>query len=199
LLARIMVPEAPGAVLESADMDDLIKYESSMDAIGQGVSDGLQVALNVGATLIVFVSFAAIANGLLGALPPVWGAALSVQRILGWIFSPLAFAIGVPWKEAAAAGNLLGVKLVLTEIVAFIDLAKSPELSERTRILMTYALCGFANIGSVGISVSGFSVLMPARRREILALAWRALFAGFLATCMTAALVGALPARLFGL
>jgi CNT family concentrative nucleoside transporter len=199
LLARIMVPEEPGKGGEDAEYDSLLKYESTIDAIGVGTSDGLQVALNIGATLIVFVSLVAIANGLLGALPHIGGEALSVQRILGVIFAPLAWVIGIPWKEAAAAGNLLGVKLVLTEIVAFIDLAKTPELSERSRIIMTYAICGFANIGSVGIVVSGFGVLMPARRQEVIGLVWKALLAGFLATCMTGALVGVLPRSLFGL
>ncbi len=199
LLARIMVPEPPGYTGEDADYDQLLKYESTIDAIGTGISDGLNIALNVGAALIVFVSLIAIANGILGVLPHVGGAAFSVQRILGWIFSPLAWTLGIPWKEAATAGNLLGVKLVLTEIIAFIDLAKSPELSERTRIIMTYALCSFANISSVGIIASGMSVLMPDRRQEIIGMMWRALLAGFLATCMTAALVGALPRSLFGI
>jgi CNT family concentrative nucleoside transporter len=199
LLARIMVPEEPGKGGEAAEYDALLKYDSSIDAIGVGISDGLQIALNIGATLIVFVSLVAIANGLLSVLPPVGGGAITVQRVLGVLFTPLAWTIGIPWKEAAAAGNLLGVKLVLTEIVAFIDLAKTPELSERSRIIMTYAICGFANIGSVGIVVSGFGVLMPARRKEVIALVWKALLAGFLATCMTGALVGALPRGLFGL
>ncbi|MDB5459915.1 MAG: Na+ dependent nucleoside transporter [Caulobacteraceae bacterium] len=199
LLARIMVPEEPGKGGEDAEYDSLLKYDSAIDAIGVGISDGLAIALNIGATLIVFVSLVAIANGLLSVLPPLGGGPVSVQRILGVLFAPLAWTIGIPWKEAAAAGNLLGVKLVLTEIVAFIDLAKTPELSERSRIIMTYAICGFANIGSVGIVVSGFGVLMPSRRKEVIGLVWKALLAGFLATCMTGALVGALPRSLFGL
>jgi CNT family concentrative nucleoside transporter len=199
LLARIMVPEKPGLGLDNADMDDLLKYDSTMDAISTGISDGLQIALNIGATLIAFVSLVAIANGILTAFPDVNGAHLSVQRMLGWLFAPLAWVIGIPWSEAAKAGNLLGVKLVLTEIIAFIDLAKMPELSERSRIIMTYAICGFANIGSVAIIVSGFGVLMPARRPEVMSMVWKSLFAGFLATCMTGALIGVLPRTLFGL
>jgi CNT family concentrative nucleoside transporter len=115
------------------------------------------------------------------------------------VFAPLAWVIGVPWREAGVAGGLLGVKLVLTEFSAFIRLGAIPadQLSERTRTIMTYALCGFANVGSVGINVSGFSVLAPDRRSEILALVWKALIAGFLATCMTASIVGALPSSLF--
>ena len=126
----------------------------------------------------------------------VFDAPLTVERMLGWIFAPVAWLIGVEWKDADVAGWLLGVKLTLTEFVAFIDLGKVPaaEMTERTRMLMTYALCGFANIGSVGITVTGLSVLMPERREEVLGMVWKGLFAGFLATLMTAAIVGAMPA-----
>jgi CNT family concentrative nucleoside transporter len=198
LLARILVPEKPEHLEEAVDYDSLLKYNSSIDAISTGVSDGLNIALNVGATLIAFVSLIAIANALLGVLPHPGGAALTVQTILGWIFSPLAWTLGVPWKEAARAGDLLGVKLVLTELIAIVDLSKEPELAIRSRIIMTYALCSFANIGSVGIIASGFGVLMPNRRQEILGLMWKGLLGGFLATIMTGALIGLLPARLFG-
>jgi len=114
--------------------------------------------------------------------------------------TPAASLTGVEWSEAGKAGWLLGVKLTLTEFVAFIELGKIPagEMTERTRMLMTYALCGFANIGSVGITVTGLSVLMPERREEVLGMVWKALFAGFLSTLMTAAVVGALPATIFG-
>ena len=198
LLARIMVPEPKGYTGEDADYDNLLKYRSTIDAISTGVGDGLNIALNVGAILIAFVALVAMANGILGLLPMFAGQPMSVQRVLGWIFSPLAWTLGVPWKEAAAAGNLLGVKLVLTEIIAFIDLAKEPELSMRTRLIMTYALCSFANISSVGIISSGFGVLMPDRRQEINGMVWKALLAGFLATLMTGALIGLLPSSLFG-
>src|SRR5206468_4008344 len=110
LLARIMVPEKPGLGQDDADMDDLLKYDSTMDAIGTGIADGLAIALNVGATLIVFVSLVAIANAILTVFPDVNGAHLSIQRMLGWLFAPLAWLIGIPWREAAKAGNLLGVK-----------------------------------------------------------------------------------------
>ncbi len=198
LLARILVPEKPEHLEQAVDYNSLLKYNSTIDAISTGVSDGLNIALNVGATLIAFVSLIAIANSLLGVLPHPGGAALSVQRVLGWVFAPLAWSVGVPWKEAAAAGDLLGVKLVLTELIAIVDLAKEPQLAPRTRIIMTYALCSFANIGSVGIIASGFGVLMPDRRQEILGLMWKGLLGGFLATIMTAGLIGALPGRLFG-
>jgi CNT family concentrative nucleoside transporter len=112
---------------------------------------------------------------------------------------PVAWLSGVEWAEAGKAGWLLGVKLTQTEFRAFIELGAVPagEMSERTRMLMTYALCGFANIGSVGITVTGLSVLMPERREEVLGMVWKALFAGFLATLMTAAIVGAMPTVMF--
>jgi CNT family concentrative nucleoside transporter len=200
LLARILVPR--DAALESVPDDKLAAdkvYESSIDAVMKGTSDGLAIVLNVGATLVVFVSLVAMADGVLGLFAPVGGAPVSLERGLGLIFSPLAWCLGVPWKEAQAAGALLGVKLMLTEFTAFIDLAKLAPgvVSERTRMIMTYALCGFANVASVGINVAGYSVLVPERRREVLGMVWKAMLAGFLATCMTASVVGALPAGLF--
>jgi CNT family concentrative nucleoside transporter len=200
LLARIMVPRDPAAEApEGFDVAAAKTYESSIDALMKGTGDGLQIALNVGATLIVFVALIAMVDGLMGALGAVGGAPLSVERILGVLFSPLAWIMGIPWREAPTAGGLLGVKLVLTEFTAFIDLAKVPSstISDRTRVIMTYALCGFANIASVGINVAGYSILAPQRRSEMMGLVWKAMFAGFLATCMTAAIVGALPSSLY--
>src|SRR5262249_55747822 len=120
LLARILVPEKPEHLEQAVDYNSLLKYNSTIDAIGTGVSDGLNIALNVGATLIAFVSLIAIANSLMGLIPHPGGAALTVQRVLGWVFSPLAWTLGVPWKEASRAGDLLGVKLVLTELIAIV-------------------------------------------------------------------------------
>ncbi|MDP2213027.1 NupC/NupG family nucleoside CNT transporter [Phenylobacterium sp.] len=201
LLARIMVPEKKGQGGYFADYGSLLKYDSAIDAISKGTMDGLTVVLNISAILIVFVSFVAIGNGLLSAFPDVLGAPLTIERVLGVVFSPLAWLIGIPWAEAPQAGYLLGVKLMLTEFIAFIQLGGVPveAMSERTRMIMTYALCGFANIGSVGITVTGMGVLMPERRAEIIGMVWKALLAGFLATCMTAAVVGAMPRELFGL
>ena len=200
LLARILVPREPAAETPQAfDAGSLKNYESSIDALMRGTSDGLQIALSVGATLIVFVALIAMVDGLLGLAPPVGGAPLSVERGLGVIFSPLAWAMGIPWREAPTAGALLGVKLVLTEFTAFANLAHLPPgaVSDRTRVIMTYALCGFGNIASVGINVAGYSVLVPERRTEVMGMVWKALMGGFLATCMTAAVVGALPSALY--
>lgn len=171
-----------------------------MDAITHGVQDGLMVMINVGAFLLVFVSFVAIINGVLGVFGDVAGAPLTLQRIFGFIFSPLAWVIGIPWNESQQAGGLLGTKLFLTEFVAFLDLGAIPEaaMTERTRMIMTYALCGFANVGSVGIMTGGMTALMPERRGEILELAWKALIPGFLATMLSATIVAILPMAIFG-
>jgi len=199
LLARIIVPAGKVEAAGEASFGDDKTYDSAIDAVSHGIGDGLQVVLNVAATLIVFVAFVAIADRLLSIAPMVQGQPITVERVLGVVFSPLAWCLGIPWSEAPAAGQLLGVKMVLTEFSAFIKLGHLPAgaLSERTRMIMTYALCGFANIGSVGINVSGFGVLVPSRRAEVLGLIWKALMAGFLATCMTASVIGALPSSLF--
>lgn len=198
LLARIMIPEeGEGPHLEAGAE---LRYESTMDAITRGVQDGIMVAVNVAAFLIVFVAFVAIANQILGLLPDVDGAPLTTQRIFGYLFAPVAYLIGLPWSEAQAGGGILGAKLFLTEFIAFIDLGSAPGavLSERSRMILTYALCGFANVASVGIMTGGMTALMPNRRPEIFALAWRSLLPGFAATLMTASVVAALPAGLFG-
>jgi CNT family concentrative nucleoside transporter len=200
LLARIIIPAEPAEASEDLGPADDKAYASSVDALIKGTSDGLTVVLNVAATLVVIVALFAMADRLLGLLPQVQGQPVSIERALGLIFTPLAWSLGVPWREAGTAGSLLGIKLMLTEFSAFIQLAKTPHdlLSERSRMIMTYALCGFANIASVGINVAGYSVIAPERRDEVIALVWKALLAGFLATCMTASVVGAMPAGLFG-
>jgi concentrative nucleoside transporter, CNT family len=201
LLARILVPrDAEAEQPQPLDPESDKVYDSSIDALIRGTSDGLTIVLNVGATLIVFVALVAMLNGILGLFPPFAGAPLSVERGLGVIFAPLAWAMGIPWKDAPTAGSLLGVKLVLTEFTAFIRMGAIPVggMDERSRVIMTYALCGFANIASVGINLAGFSVLAPERRNEIVGMVWKAMLAGFLATCLTASVVGAMPSSLFG-
>lgn len=200
LLARIMVPEAPGEKAEGVDYSSTLRYETSMDAISKGVQDGVMVAVNIAATLIVFVALVTLCNMILSIAPPVYGAPLTLERIFGWGFAPLAWGIGIPWTEAVKAGELLGAKLFLTEFVAYQQLgAVDPaQLSERSRMIMAYALCGFANVGSVGIMIAGMTQLFPPeRRRLILDLAWKSLLPGFLATCMTAAVVATLPNTIF--
>ncbi len=198
LLARIIVPEKAGQGGAHADYGSALRYDSAIDAIVKGTSDGLMVVLNISAILIVFVALVALANVMLGGFW-LFGEPVTIERLLGYAFAPVAWLTGVEWADAQIAGRLLGVKLTLTEFVAFIQLGAVPEegMSERTRMLLTYALCGFANIGSVGITVTGLSVLIPERREEVLGLVWKALFAGFLATLMTASVVGALPESVF--
>ena len=149
--------------------------------------------------IIVFVALISLADRLLSLLGSVAGSPLSIERGLGLLFSPLAWAMGISSRDAPTAGSLLGVKLVLTEFPAFFNLSKlGPEaFSDRSRLIMTYALCGFGNIASVGINVAGYSVLVPQRREEVMAMVWKALLGGFLASCLTASIVGALPATLF--
>lgn len=202
LLARIIVPADPMEKVSDLDLaTDDKTYGSAIDAVMKGTTDGLQIALNVGATLIVFVALATMVDKGLGALPDVGGQPLSIARGLGVVFAPLAWSMGIPWKEAGTAGGLLGVKLILTEFTAFIQMSQTGGalMDERTRMIMTYALCGFANIGSVGMNVAGFSVLVPERRAEVLGLVWKAMMAGFLATCLTGSLIGLMPRALFGL
>jgi CNT family concentrative nucleoside transporter len=166
---------------------------SSMDAVTRGTSEGLQLLLNIVAMLVVLVALVALANGLLGLLPHE-GAAWSLQRILGWFMAPLAWLAGVSWAESATAGALLGTKTVLNELVAFLEFAALPPgaLSERSRVIMTYALCGFANLGSLGIMIGGLTTMVPERRAEILELGPRTLVAGTLATLSCGAVVGVL-------
>lgn len=198
LLARIMIPEEKGRVA-TRDFSSDLKYESTMDALSRGVHDGTMVVVNVAAFLIAFVSLVWIVNNVLAFAPPVNGQPVTLQLLFGYVFAPVAFMIGIPLSDAEAAGGILGTKLFLTEFVAFIDLAHLPPeaLAERSRMLLTYAVCGFANVASVGILSGGLSALMPARRTEILGLAWKALLPGFMATLMTASVVAALPISIF--
>jgi len=192
LVARIMVPEQTGR-LQSAEMPPRIDH-GSMDAIVRGTSEGVQLLLQIVAMLIVLVALVSLCNQGLALLPEVADAPLSLQRLLGWVLAPVAWSIGIPWAEAATAGSLLGTKTVLNELLAYLDLAALPDgaLSERSRLIMTYALCGFANFGSLGIMLGGMNAMVPERRREIVALGMRSILAGTLATCMTGAVVGLL-------
>jgi CNT family concentrative nucleoside transporter len=191
VFAVLMVPpvgEPTGRNVELPRLDG-----SSMDAITRGTSEGLQLLLNIVALLVVLVALVALANGVLGLLPHE-GAAWSLQRMLGWCMAPLAWLAGVSWAESATAGALLGTKTVLNELVAFLELAALPAdaLSARSRVIMTYALCGFANLGSLGIMIGGLTTMVPERRAEILELGPRTLVAGTLATLSCGAVVGVL-------
>ncbi|HEY3075130.1 MAG TPA: nucleoside transporter C-terminal domain-containing protein [Burkholderiales bacterium] len=174
----VMVPphgEATGGELELRS-----EASGSMDAITRGTLDGAQLLLNIVAMLVVFVALVALVNLVI--------APYSLQGLLGVALAPLAWLAGVPWAEAQGAGALLGTKTVLNELVAYIDLSRS-DLSERSRLLMTYALCGFANFGSLGIMIGGLGTMCPERRAEVVALGMKSIIAGTLATCFTAASV----------
>jgi CNT family concentrative nucleoside transporter len=192
VVARLMVP---GEQTTKADAHMVVEYRSSMDAITRGTEDGLKLYLGILAMLIVMVALVALANIMIGNLPMVGGEPLSVQRIFGWLFAPLVWLYGVPWEEAAVAGSLLGTKTVLNEFLAYLSLANLPAdtLSPRSTLIMLYALCGFANLGSVGIMIAGVSNMVPERRDEIVELSLKALVSGTLATGMTGAVVGMMP------
>jgi CNT family concentrative nucleoside transporter len=192
VVSVLMVP--PTGVPTSGKLVPVQPASSSMDAITRGTLDGLALLLNIVALLIVLIALVSLANSLLSVLPAVGGEALTLQRVLGILLAPLAWLVGVPWSEAPAAGALLGVKTVLNEFVAYLNLAHLPEdaLSLRSRLLMTYALCGFANFGSLGILIGGMATMVPERRDEIVGLGMKSIVAGTLATCMTGALVGVL-------
>jgi len=193
-VAVLMLPDDRDRRAEGAE---LVTSEATgtMDAITRGTHDAVGLLINIVAMLIVLVALVSLANLVLGAaLPSVGGAPMSLQRVFGWVMSPLAWLVGIPWQEAPQAGALLGTKTVLNELLAYLELSRlAPEaLSPRSRLLLTYALCGFANFGSVGIMVGGLTAMAPQRRRDIVALATRSIVSGTLATCMTGAWVGVL-------
>jgi CNT family concentrative nucleoside transporter len=189
-VAALMVPLTPG----DAERVRLAREDAnSIAALTRGTFEGLQLLLNIVAMLVVFVALVALANAILGALPAVAGAPLTLERMLGWLFAPLAWLIGIPWSESIAAGALLGKKTVLNELIAYLDLAQLPAeaMSTRSRVLLTYALCGFANFGSLGIMLGGLSAMLPTEHHgELAQLGAKSIAAGLLATCVTAALVG---------
>ncbi len=167
---------------------------STMDAITRGTRSGLELFLMVIAMLLVLVALVFLLNAVLALLPDIGGQPLSLQRLLGYGMAPVCWLMGVPWSEAFTAGALMGIKTVLNEFLAYLQLAALPEgaLSERSALIMTYALCGFANFGSLGILIGGLSTMVPERRDEIVQLGLRSILAGTLATCCTGAVVGIL-------
>jgi len=189
VISRIMIPSKE--TTEGGDVADALSYGSVMDAITRGTTDGLRLAINVGAMLVVLVSLVALVNAMIASFV-VGGESLTLQRIMGWMFSPVAWLIGIPWSEAMQGGALLGTKLVLNELVAYIQLAAIPvtDLSEHSRMILTYALCGFANFGSLGITLGGVGALVPDRRVELFELAPKTLVSGTIVNCITGAIVG---------
>jgi len=194
LIARLMVPETETGKNTAEDWTPEQTARSTMDALTSGTTEGIQVFIQVTAMLIVLVALVALANSMLGILPAINGEPITLERILGMIMAPVVWLIGIPWSEAATAGQLMGVKTVLNELLAYLKLAALPPgtLSERSAIIMTYAMCGFANFGSLGIMVGGLGAMVPERRREVVDLGLRSIVSGTLATCMTGAMVGML-------
>jgi CNT family concentrative nucleoside transporter len=170
-----------------------------MDAVTRGTADGLRLLLNIVAMLIVLVALVALVNMILAALPAIAGAPLSLERLLGWIMSPVAWAIGIPWAEAGTAGQLLGTKVVVNEFFAFLQMGKMPPevLSPESKLILTYGMCGFANFASLGIMLGGLSAMAPDRRVEIVGLGLKSILSGLMATLLTGALAGLLF-RVFG-
>jgi CNT family concentrative nucleoside transporter len=165
-----------------------------MDAITRGTLDGVVLLINIIAMLLVLVALVSLVNMMLGLLPGIDAAPVTLQRILGWGMAPLVWLAGVPWEEAATAGALMGIKTILNELIGYVELAALPPeaLTPRSRLIMTYALCGFANFGSLGIMIGGLVTMAPERRAEIVALGAKTLISGTLATLISGAVVGIL-------
>lgn len=193
LMARLMVPGP--AETDLTQEQEGVHYRSTMDAMAQGTEDGLKIYLQILAMLIVTTSLMALANVILAQLPALGGAPLTLERMLGWLFAPFVWLLGIPWQQAGAAGSLMGIKVILTELVAYLRLATMPAgaLDARSTQIMVYAMCGFANFASVGILIAGMSALIPERRDEVVSLALKALVAGTLASGLSGAMVGLLP------
>ncbi len=193
MLAHIIIPEQ-----QSNHSETQIQLEksasSSMDAITKGTVEGIQLLLNIIAMLIVFVALVHLANQIISLIPALGDEPLTLQKILGWIMAPLVWLTGIPWSEAQAAGALMGVKTILNEFIAYLQLAKmdSSILSQHSKIIMLYSLCGFANLGSLGILIGGLGVMAPERRGEIIELGFKSIITGTLATLMTGTLAGML-------
>ena len=193
LMAKLLLPEAEKIVSEEEEFT--LEFESHVnviDAAASGASSGMSLALNVGAMVLAFVGLIALVNTLLSSLGAMIGLAdLSLQLLLGYAFQPLAFIVGIPWEETRLAGSLIGQKLVFNEFVAFVSFTDQVTLlSDRSQAIVTFALCGFANFSSIGIVLGGIGMMAPNRRKDIAELGLRAVFAGFMANLMSAAIAG---------
>jgi CNT family concentrative nucleoside transporter len=192
MMAKMLVPETEvpktmGAVTLKVEQTDV----NVIDAAGRGTHEGLHLALNVGAMLISFLALIALVNALLGYVPSPGGGFLSLERIFGWVFAPIAWAMGVPWRDAPTIGNLLGTRMALNEFVAYSQLGPlKPVLDPKSFTIATFALCGFANFSSIGMQIGGIGGLAPNRRHDLARLGLRAMFAGTLANFMTATIAG---------
>ncbi|QDF38948.1 nucleoside transporter C-terminal domain-containing protein [Bradyrhizobium symbiodeficiens] len=200
LVSLIMVPETSdrrtGGKLEDPRVasDPEMEVSSTMDAIVKGTGAGIELLINIVAMLLVLVALVYLVNAMLGLLPNVGGAAISLQRLLGLVMAPVCWLMGLPWDQAITAGSLMGTKTVLNELIAYVDFSKLPPdtLDPRSRLIMLYAMCGFANFASLGIMIGGLGVMAPERREEINALGLKSIVSGTLTTCLMGAVVGVL-------
>ena len=195
LVSLIMVPETSAQHTGGETFDEAKVASSTMDAIVRGTATGLELLLNICAMLIVLVALVHLANAIIaGVLPEVAGAPITLQRLLGYVMAPVCWLLGIPWSEAATAGGLMGIKTILNELIAYVELAKLPPeaLEPRSRLIMLYAMCGFANFGSLGIMIAGLSTMAPERRDDVLSLGLKSIVSGTIATCVMGAMVGVL-------
>ena len=194
LMAKIIKPETEtaGQDIEHVQFGGPVKVVNIFEAIGNGTLDGLKLAANVGAMLIAFVAMIALLNGLLGGVGAWFGIeGLTLQGILGKLLAPLAFLLGIPWGEAAAAGSLIGQKFIMSEFIAYLSFSEIRDaLSPHTQVVVTFALCGFANLTSIAILLGGMGSLVPERRQDIAALGFKSVLAGTLSNLMSAVLAG---------
>ncbi|MFS1461649.1 NupC/NupG family nucleoside CNT transporter [Vibrio lentus] len=192
LMAKILVPGSADEAQENIESDvEIPRATNVVEAMADGAMSGLRIAVAVGATLLAFISVIAMLNGLLGIVGGWFGVSLSFELILGYVFAPVAWLIGVPWSEAVVAGSLIGNKIVVNEFVAFIQLMDVKDaLSEHSKAIVTFALCGFANISTMAILIGGLGSLVPERRSFISQYGFKAICAGVLANLMSAAIAG---------
>jgi len=193
-VAKLMVPET--GELTSGELAAPEKATSSMDAVTKGTLQGVELLINIIAMLVVLVALVYLVNAVLGLLPDLGGGPVTLQRVMGYVMAPVVWLMGIPWQEATTAGALMGTKTILNELIAYLDMSRLPPgtLSPRSLLIMTYAMCGFANPGSLGIMIGGMGTMAPARRDDIVALGLKSIIAGTLATCMTGAVVGIIGA-----
>ncbi|MBW2132485.1 MAG: nucleoside:proton symporter [Deltaproteobacteria bacterium] len=191
-VAKTMVPET--GTLTVGTIRPPEEASSAMDAVTRGTIQGVQLLMNIVAMLIVLVALVHLGNLVLGFLPDLKGEPVTLERLMGYVMAPVVWIMGIPWDEATTAGKLMGIKTILNELLAYLNLGRLPDgaLSPRSRIMLTYAMCGFANPGSLGIMIGGLGTMVPSRRDEIVSLGIRSILAGTLATCMTGAVVGML-------
>jgi CNT family concentrative nucleoside transporter len=192
LISLIMVPETTDVRTGGALTDPKMHASSTMDAIVKGTVAGIELLLNIVAMLIVLVALVYLANAILGLSPHVGGAPVSLQRMLGIVMAPVCWLMGLPWPQAVIAGSLMGTKTVLNELIAYVDFSRldTGALDPRSRLIMLYAMCGFANFGSLGIMIGGLGTMAPERREEINSLGLKSIVSGTLTTCLMGAIVG---------